>query len=99
MKTPYIKSIYVSVQRLADITKKSILHRNFKRAERCFGIADRLMRTGSAQVKNAVENVFVYSVTIWLDSIIRRDDRDRVLRLMPASLKAEYVHQINTTGD
>jgi hypothetical protein len=95
MKTPYIRSIYVSMQNLTDITKKNILKRNYKRVERCFGIADRLLRTGNAQVKNAVENVFVYSIGIWLDGVIRKDDRERVMQLLPASLKAEYCHQIN----
>ncbi|MBK9018067.1 MAG: hypothetical protein IPM82_30725 [Saprospiraceae bacterium] len=97
MKTPYFKSIYFTMQQLADITKKCILTRNFQRVEKCLGIADRLMRTGNAKIKNAVANVFVYSVTIRLETM-RREDRERVFHLFPASLKAEYVQQINTTG-
>lgn len=86
------------MQQLADITKKCILTRNFQRAERCLAIADRLMRTGNTKIKDAVANVFVYSVTLRLETL-RREERERVFRLFPASLKAEYVHQINTTGD
>jgi hypothetical protein len=98
MKTPYFKSIYVAMQQLADITKKCILTRNFQRVEKCLSIADRLMRTGNTRIKDAVANVFVYSVTLRLETL-GREERERVFRLFPASLKAEYVHQIYSTGD
>ena len=99
MKTPYIKSIYTAMQHLADITKNCIVQRNFKQAKKCFGIADRLLRTGGAQVRNAVENVYLYSVTIWLEGNMNWDAQNQILSLMPASLQAEYYLQVNTTGD
>jgi len=86
------------MHQLADITKKCIVIRNFQRVEKCLGIADRFMRTGNANVKNAVANVFVYSLTLRLETM-KREDRERVFYLFPTSLKKEYVHQINTTGD
>ncbi len=84
------------MQRFADLTKKCILEGNIKRAEGCFKTADKLLVTGNMIIKNAVENVYVYSLSHLLD---RRDEHyEEVMDVLPLSLKRVYEHQVTAYG-
>ena len=84
------------MQRFADVTNKLILEGNLQRAEKCFRIADTLLRTGNLIIKNAVANVFVYSLSLVLD---RRDEHyEKIMRILPLSLKEEYKQQQMSYG-
>lgn len=91
MKTQQSKNLYKVMQRFADLTSKFILEGNINRAARCFKIADKLMTTGNIIIKNAVSNVYVYSLSLILD---KRDEHyDEVMNVLPFSLKKEYENQ------
>lgn len=86
-------SIYNQTQRLAEITKKAIVSGNIVRAKKCLAVAERLLTTGSNETKNAIANVYVFSVSTFMEV-----HRCNVSNFFPQELKAEYLKQINTSG-
>lgn len=86
-------SIYNQTQRFAEITKKAIVSGNIVRAKKCLAVAERLFTYGSYETKNAIANVYVFSVSTFMEV-----HRCNVSNLFPKSLKAEYLKQINTSG-
>ena len=81
------------MQRFADITKASIVSGNIKRAKRCLGLAERIFTLGSAEIKNAIVNVYVFSVSTFMEI-----HHCNIRNLFPESLQSEYKKQINTSG-
>lgn len=86
-------SIYNQTQRLAEITKKAIVSGNIVRAKKCLAVAEHLFTTGNSETKNAISNVYVFSVSTFME--LRHCS---ISNLFPQSLKAEYIKQINTSG-
>ncbi len=96
MKTQKSKNLYKVMQRFADITVNFILKGELNRAAKCLQIADKLFRSGNIIIKNAIANVFVYSLSRVLD---KQDERcSEVLAILPFSLKREYDLQVNSCG-
>ena len=88
-----VTSIYKQAERFADITKKSIVSGNIVRAKKCLALAERLFINGSIETKNAISNVYVFSVSSFME--VRHCN---ISHLFPQTLKAEYIKQINTSG-
>ena len=88
-----VNTIYRKAERFAEITKKAIISGNISRAKKCLAIAEQLFETGSSETKNAISNVYVFSVSSFME--LRHCT---VSNLFPKVLKAEYIKQINTFG-
>jgi hypothetical protein len=88
-----IATIYDKAERFAEITKIAIITGNINRAKKCLALAERLFETGSNETKSAISNVYVFSVSSFME--LRHCS---ISNLFPKSLKAEYVKQINTSG-
>lgn len=88
-----VNTIYKQAERFAEITKSAIVSGNIIRAKKCLALAERLFLTGSSETKNAISNVYVFSVSTFLE--LRHCT---ISDLFPQSLKAEYVKQVNTSG-
>jgi hypothetical protein len=88
-----VKSVYKQAERFAEITKKAIISGNIVRAKKCLALAERLLITGSSETKNAISNVYVFSVSSFMEM-----RHCSISHLFPQSLKAEYIKQINTSG-
>lgn len=88
-----VTSIYKQAERFADITKKSIISGNIVRAKKCLALAERLFINGSIETKNAISNVYVFSVSSFME--VRHCN---ISHLFPQTLKAEYIKQVNTSG-
>ena len=88
-----VTTIYKQMDRFASVTKKMIINGNITRAKKCFRVAEMLLETGNAEVKNAVSNVFVYSVSCFMEL-----HKCSIHNLFPTSLKAEYLKQVNASG-
>ena len=86
-------SIYKQAERFAEITKKAIVSGNINRAKKCLALAERLFETGSYETRNAISNVYIFSVSSFME--LRHCT---ISNLFPKSLKAEYIKQINTSG-
>jgi hypothetical protein len=88
-----VTTIYKQAERFAEITKTAIITGNIVRAKKCLAMAERLFATGSNETKNAISNVYVFSVSSFME--LRHCS---ISNLFPKSLKAEYIKQINTSG-
>lgn len=88
-----VQTIYKQAERFAEITKSAIISGNIHRAKKCLALAERLFATGSNQTKIAISNVYVYSVSSFME--VRGCS---ISNLFPLALKQEYLRQINTSG-
>jgi len=78
---------------LAELTKDYLIKGNIKRVNDCFAIAEYQLRSGTLEMKNAVSNSFIFSVTCFLDC-----HRFPFKVTMPELLNREYIKQINSCG-
>ena len=88
-----ITTIYKQAERFAEITKLAIITGNISRAKKCMALAERLYETGSNETKNAISNVYVFSVSSFMEL-----HHCNISNLFPKSLRAEYIKQINASG-
>jgi len=88
-----VKTVAAKAAQFAEITKNCIRLGNILRAKKCLDIAELLFSTGSNETKNAIGNVYVYSVSTFMEL-----KHCTVSKLFPPSLKQEYISQINTSG-
>lgn len=88
-----VTTIYKQADRFAEITKSAIISGNIVRVKKCLALAERLFATGSYETKSAIANVYVFSVSTFME--LRHCS---ISNLFPQSLKAEYLKQINASG-
>ena len=88
-----INTIYKQAERFAEITNKAIISGNISRAKKLLTVAENLLETGSNETKNVISNVYVYSVTSFME--LRHCS---ISNLFPKALRAEYIKQINATS-
>nr|WP_315179267.1 hypothetical protein [uncultured Flavobacterium sp.] len=88
-----VNTIYKQAERFAEITKTAIITGNISRAKKCLALAEQLLITGSNETKMAISNVYLFSVSSFME--LRHCS---ISNLFPKSLKAEYIKQINTSG-
>lgn len=85
---------YKSVQCLTDFTLKVAHQHNIKMLKRCFTAAERLYIKGNEMIKNATNNVFIYSFSELLADCTSRQERIKIQSVMPSYLYSAYVQQI-----
>jgi len=86
--------VYKMISRFADYTREAIKTGNLPLIRECFKTSDFLFKEGNREIKNAIENVFVFSLAVFLDApgALSRQVKD----LLPASLREDYKHQFMT---
>lgn len=89
----HAKSACAKAVQFAEITKALIRKGNIPRVKICLAVAERLILTGSAETKSAVANVYVFSVSTFMEI-----HNCSIANLFPATLRKEYLKQINTSG-
>lgn len=89
----HTKSASAKTVQFAEITKELIRKGNIPRAKKCLQLADRLLSTGNAETKNLISNIYVFSVSTFMEI-----HRCSISNLFPHSLRKEYLAQINTSG-
>lgn len=88
-----VTTIYRQAERFAEITKTAIISGNINRARKCMALAERLLINGNNETRIAITNVYVFSVSSFME--LRHCN---ISNLFPISLKAEYLRQINSTS-
>jgi hypothetical protein len=88
-----VTTVYKQAERFAEITKRAIITGNIIRAKKCLVLAEKLLETGSNETRNAISNVYIFSVSTFMEL-----HHCTISNLFPKSLKAEYNRQINTSG-
>lgn len=89
----HAKSACARAAQFAEITKNLIRKGNIPRVKRCLGVAEQLLATGSAETKNAIANVYVFSVSTFMEL-----HNCSIANLFPQALRKEYIAQINASG-
>jgi hypothetical protein len=93
MKNKSHQNIYSQMQRFADITKFLIASGNIGRAKRCLNTAEEIFSKGNSEIKNAITNVYVYSVSTFIEL-----HKCNIRNLFPDLLKSEYQKQVRSSG-
>jgi len=88
-----VTTVYKQAERFAEITKRAIISGNINRAKKCLTLAEKLLETGSNETRIALSNVYVFSVSTFMEL-----HHCTISNLFPKSLKAEYKRQINTSS-
>ena len=86
-------NLITKMERFAEVTINSLKLGKMVRAKRCFALAEELFQKGNAEVKNAISNVYLYSVSHYLEL-----NHLTTRQILPVGLYKEYVKQINTSG-
>ena len=86
-------SAYQSMQVLTDYTKEMALQHNYIMVKKCMAIVETLYIKGNSLVRNAVENVFIFSFSSIMSSCNIVEWR-MVQSYMPTDLYALYVQQV-----
>jgi hypothetical protein len=86
------RNVYDIVKQMLRYTTAQVLTHNISAAKQCLCLAEKLYKKGNAVVKNAIENVFVYSFShaFFHDSRKRKE----VMDIVPASLYELYKKQV-----
>jgi hypothetical protein len=83
---------YRALHLLRDYTRTQVNNGDMNAVKRCFKLVDKMYTKGNDAVKNAVENVYVYSFSHFL---FHDDDRRKLfMRIVPLSLYTLYVKQM-----
>ncbi len=88
-----VKSASAQAVQFAEITKNLLRKGNVLRAKKCLVIAEQLLTTGSAETKTAISNIYVFSVSTFMEV-----HRCTIANFFPPLLKKEYTAQVNASG-
>jgi hypothetical protein len=89
-------SAFDAIQTLRHIIDARIKKQDFTGVKRCFALAEALYLEGNAAVKNAVENVLIFSFTRMLSTYA--EYRQQLLSIMPATVNDLYRAQLCHNG-
>lgn len=96
-KIIFMKQVNISLikrmERFADVTINSLRLGKTARTKRCLALAEELFKKGNEEMKNAVTNVYLYSVSHYLEL-----NKYQISKLLPVGLHKEYVKQVNASG-
>lgn len=87
----HVKTAAAKAVQFAEVTKNLIRSGNLSRAKKCLDISELLFTTGSIETKNAIGNIYVNSVSAFME--LRNST---ISHLFPPTLKQEYMAQVNT---
>jgi len=85
-------SVYNIVRHMLKYTKSQVIRHNLDAAKKCMTLAEQLYYKGNNAIKNAIENVFIFSFshTFFLDE----DKRKEIMSILPDSLYKLYRKQL-----
>jgi hypothetical protein len=87
------KSACSKAVQFAEITKSLIRKGNIRRVKKCLSVAEQLLINGNAETRNAISNIYVFSVSTFMEV-----HNCSIANLFPKSLRKEYIMQVNASG-
>ncbi len=87
------KNIYKQAQRFAEITKQLIISGHILKAKQNIKKAEDIFMNGSSEIRNAISNVYVYSVTSFMEL-----HHCNIKDFLPSTLQKEYYKQVYSLG-
>ena len=88
---------YQSIQILTDFTKRMALEHEFKMVGKCMDLMEKLYDKGNTLVRNAVENVFIFSFSTLMCNCNVIEWR-LIQSCMPAGLYSLYIRQVQRSN-
>ena len=93
-----ISTVNRSIQVLTDYTRRMAIEHDFKMVRKCMSLVERIYEKGDALVRNAVENVFIFSFSSIMTTFNIVEWR-MVQSYMPSRLYNLYVQQVLRSRD
>jgi hypothetical protein len=90
-------NVFKTLQCLAGYTRRMIAVHNYRAVRKSFLLAEKIYNHGNTVVKNAIENVFVYSFSAMLNRC-EEQEVPVIHAMMPLSLYSAYVRQMLKSG-
>jgi hypothetical protein len=90
-------NIIKSIQCLTEYTRGKVVQRDLRIVKKCFAIAENIYFRGNALVRDAIENIFVFSFSTLLNSG-DKDEKKELQAIMPICLHTAYVQQMLKSG-
>lgn len=92
-----IGDVLNTIQILTDYTEKMLQLHNIPVVAKCMCVADKIYVRGNTVVKNAIENIFVFSFST-MRAICGREEWKLVQAKTPVTLYSTYIRQVNQSG-
>jgi len=89
-------NIYKTIECFVDFTKQLIWDGNIKAVKCCFKLAEKMLEEGNNTVRNAIENVYVYSLGAVVD--LSASTANQLKDGFNGSLRKEYIKQVCASG-
>lgn len=91
-ETAMCKNAYDIVRQLFKYTATQVFQHNMTAAKKCLSLAEQLYKKGNTTIKNAIENVYVYSFShaFFCDDARKKE----VMQIVPVSLYELYKKQV-----
>lgn len=96
MVTEKKQNPYMVMDALSKLTTRKAKEKNFKVVKKYFETADKLYERGNTVVKNAVENVYVYSFVKLFQAC--KAEKKQIMALIPLTLYTLYINQLYQHG-
>jgi hypothetical protein len=93
MKNIPDQTIYKRVQHFANFTKTLIINGDIRNAKRCLLAAEKMFNRGNDRIKNAISNVYVFSLSSFMEM-----HHCNIKDLFPKTLVNEYRKQVTAFG-
>ncbi|MGZ4035417.1 MAG: DUF7674 family protein [Bacteroidia bacterium] len=95
-RLPNLNNVYKAMECFVDYTKDLICKGKMKEVKHCFNVAEKMLENGNSIVKNAIENVYVYSLgtVVALSTLTTNQLKD----IFTGSLRQEYNKQVCASG-
>lgn len=91
-------TVYTAVKCLTDFTRVMVQDHNYPMVRRCLSLAGKLYTKGNDAVKNALENVYVFSFSSLLTGCESFQERNLLQAAIPGSLYQAYMKQVTAFG-
>ena len=86
------RNVYDIVRQMLKYTKSQMIRHNVQAAQKCMKLAEQLYYKGNNAIKNAIENVYVYSFS---HAFLSDSNMDKeIAQVIPASLYRLYKKQV-----
>jgi hypothetical protein len=86
------------IQLFARFTEENVQFHNLRVVEKCMRLADRIYVKGNETVKNAIENIFIFSFST-MRHLCDRIEWRIIQSRIPVTLYSTYIRQVNHTDD
>lgn len=91
-------NVFKTAQCLVHYTKEKIKAHDMNAVKRIMTAAENIYMKGNNAVKNALENVFVYSFTSMI-CMCDREEKNHLQAIMPLHLYSAYILQVYRSGN